>query len=47
VKARLRDERGPACRAFVTGYGFHPEASVDLSEIWKYSADIKLDAANR
>jgi plasmid stabilization system protein ParE len=31
----------------VTGYGFHPEASVDLDEIWEFIAIDNLDAANR
>jgi plasmid stabilization system protein ParE len=31
----------------VTGYGFHPEATVDLGEIWKYIAADNFDAANR
>jgi plasmid stabilization system protein ParE len=31
----------------VTGYGFHPEASVDLDEIWEFIADDNPDAADR
>ena len=29
------------------GYGFHPEASVDLEEIWEFIAADSLVAANR
>jgi plasmid stabilization system protein ParE len=31
----------------VIGYGFHPEASVDLDEIWEFIADDNPDAADR
>jgi plasmid stabilization system protein ParE len=31
----------------VTGYDFHPEAALDLDEIWEYIADDSLDAADR
>jgi len=31
----------------VTGYGFHPEASLDLDEIWEFIADDNPDAADR
>jgi toxin ParE1/3/4 len=31
----------------VTGYGFHPEASVDIDDIWEYIAAHNIDAANR
>jgi plasmid stabilization system protein ParE len=31
----------------VSGYGFHPEASIDLDEIWEFIAADNLDAANR
>jgi plasmid stabilization system protein ParE len=31
----------------VTGYDFHPEAALDLDEIWEYIADDNLDAADR
>jgi plasmid stabilization system protein ParE len=31
----------------MTGYDFHPEASLDLDEIWEFIADNNLDAADR
>jgi plasmid stabilization system protein ParE len=31
----------------MTGYDFHPEASVDLDEIWEFIAAENLDAADR
>jgi toxin ParE1/3/4 len=31
----------------VTGYDFHPEARIDLDEIWEYIAADNLDAADR
>jgi plasmid stabilization system protein ParE len=31
----------------VSGYDFHPEASVDLDEIWEFIAADNLDAADR
>jgi toxin ParE1/3/4 len=31
----------------MTGYDFHPEAALDLDEIWDYIADRNLDAADR
>jgi plasmid stabilization system protein ParE len=30
----------------MTGYDFHPEASVDLDEIWEFIAADNLDAAD-
>ncbi|MGA3096772.1 MAG: type II toxin-antitoxin system RelE/ParE family toxin [Bryobacteraceae bacterium] len=30
----------------MTGYDFHPEASVDLDEIWEFIAAENLDAAD-
>jgi plasmid stabilization system protein ParE len=29
------------------GYGFHPEASVDVDEIWEFIAADSLDAADK
>ena len=29
------------------GYDFHPEAALDLDEIWEFTADANLDAADR
>ena len=31
----------------MTGYGFHPEASVDIDDIWDFIAADNIDAANR
>jgi plasmid stabilization system protein ParE len=31
----------------VTGYDFHPEAALDLDEIWEYIADDSLDGADK
>jgi toxin ParE1/3/4 len=31
----------------MTGYDFHPEAAVDLDEIWEFIAEASLDAADR
>jgi plasmid stabilization system protein ParE len=31
----------------MTGYDFHPEAVLDLEEIWEYIAGDNLDAADR
>ena len=31
----------------MTGYAFHPEAALDLDEIWDYIAERNLDAADR
>jgi plasmid stabilization system protein ParE len=31
----------------MTGYDFHPEASVDLDEIWEFIAAEDLDAADK
>jgi plasmid stabilization system protein ParE len=31
----------------VTGYDFHPEAEIDLDEIWEYIAKDGVDAADR
>jgi plasmid stabilization system protein ParE len=31
----------------VTGYDFHPEATLDLEEIWDFIADRSLDAADQ
>lgn len=31
----------------VIGYGFHPEASIDLDDIWEFIAADDVDAANR
>jgi plasmid stabilization system protein ParE len=31
----------------MTGYDFHPEAALDLDEIWGFIADDSLDAADR
>ena len=31
----------------MTGYGFHPEASVDIDDIWEFIAADNIDAANR
>jgi len=31
----------------VTGYDFHPQARLDLDEIWEYIAVDSLDAADR
>jgi plasmid stabilization system protein ParE len=31
----------------MTGYDFHPEAAIDLDEIWDFIADDSLDAADR
>jgi toxin ParE1/3/4 len=31
----------------MTGYDFHPEARIDLDEIWKYIAGDSLDGADR
>ncbi len=30
-----------------SGYDFHPEAALDLDEIWEYVAEANLDAADR
>ena len=31
----------------MTGYDFHPEAEIDLAEIWEYIADEDASAADR
>ncbi len=31
----------------MTGYDFHPEAVIDLDEIWDFIAEDNLDAADR
>jgi plasmid stabilization system protein ParE len=31
----------------MTGYDFHPEAALDLGEIWEFIAGSNLDAADR
>ncbi|MGO8731917.1 MAG: type II toxin-antitoxin system RelE/ParE family toxin [Terriglobia bacterium] len=31
----------------MTGYDFHPEAAVDLDEIWDFVAEDNLDAADK
>jgi plasmid stabilization system protein ParE len=31
----------------MTGYEFHPEAVLDLDEIWEFIAEDSLDAADR
>jgi plasmid stabilization system protein ParE len=31
----------------MTGYDFHPEAALDLDEIWDFIADDSLNAADR
>jgi plasmid stabilization system protein ParE len=31
----------------MTGYDFHPEAALDLDEIWEFIAAANLDAADR
>jgi plasmid stabilization system protein ParE len=31
----------------MTGYDFHPEAALDLDEIWEFTADANLNAADR
>ena len=31
----------------MTGYAFHPEALVDLDEIWHFIAEDSVDTANR
>lgn len=31
----------------MTGYGFHPEAELDLDRIWDFIAEDSLDAADR
>jgi plasmid stabilization system protein ParE len=31
----------------MTGYEFHPEARVDLAEIWEFVRSDNLDAADR
>jgi plasmid stabilization system protein ParE len=31
----------------MTGYDFHPEAALDLDEIWEFIAEANLDAADR
>ena len=31
----------------MNGYGFHPEASVDIDDIWDFIAADNIDAANR
>jgi plasmid stabilization system protein ParE len=31
----------------MTGYGFHPEAALDLDEIWDFIAEDSLDAADK
>ena len=31
----------------MTGYDFHPEAALDLEEIWEFIAGANLDAADR
>jgi toxin ParE1/3/4 len=31
----------------MTGYDFHPQASIDLDEIWEFIAADNLDAADR
>jgi plasmid stabilization system protein ParE len=31
----------------MTGYDFHPEAALDLDEIWEFVAEDNLDAADR
>jgi plasmid stabilization system protein ParE len=30
----------------MTGYNFHPEAAIDLDEIWDFIAEDNLDAAD-
>jgi toxin ParE1/3/4 len=30
----------------MTGYDFHPEAAIDLDEIWEFIAEDNLDAAD-
>ena len=31
----------------MTGYDFHPEAAIDLDEIWEFIAESNLDAADK
>jgi plasmid stabilization system protein ParE len=31
----------------MTGYHFHPEAEIDLNQIWDYIADDNVSAADR
>ncbi len=31
----------------MTGYDFHPEAAIDLDEIWEFIAEDNLDAADK
>jgi antitoxin ParD1/3/4/toxin ParE1/3/4 len=31
----------------MTGYDFHPEAALDLDEIWEFIAEADLDVADR
>jgi plasmid stabilization system protein ParE len=31
----------------MTGYDFHPQASLDLDGIWEFIAEANLDAADR
>jgi plasmid stabilization system protein ParE len=31
----------------MTGYDFHPEAAIDLDEIWEFIAEDSFDAAER
>ncbi len=31
----------------MTGYDFHPQASLDLDEIWEFIGEANLDAADR
>jgi plasmid stabilization system protein ParE len=31
----------------MTGYDFHPEARVDLDEIWEFIAEDNLEVATR
>ena len=31
----------------MTGYDFHPEAALDLDEIWEFIAGDNVDAAGR
>jgi plasmid stabilization system protein ParE len=31
----------------MSGYAFHPEAFIDLDQIWEYIAEPNLDAADR
>ena len=48
TRSLAREKRGTAIHSgFMTGYDFHPDAAVDLDEIWDFIAEDNLDAADR